>query len=98
MNDFLANKIIEDFISGDMTAKEAWSNLQECREKISDEKYDEINALMIEQLLDEEVIEEEIELEELFQNSYDSREDDMWDDYYYEGDWPFDQPLYDSED
>jgi|TARA_Y100001973_G_C5208542_1_gene343534 hypothetical protein len=98
MNDFLANKIIEDFISGGMTAQEAWANLQECRDAISDEKYDEINALIIEQLLDEEVIEEEIDLEELFQDTEELRHDDLWDDYYYEGDWPFDQPLYEPED
>ena len=37
MDDYLANKIIEDLVTGTMTAQEAWSNLQEAREVVSDE-------------------------------------------------------------
>jgi hypothetical protein len=95
MNDFLANKIIDDFILGNMTAKEVWANLTESRDTISDEKYDEITALIIEQLLEAEIIEEEIEevnLDELFQDNDLIQIDDQWEDYYYEGDWPFDDP------
>ena len=40
MDDFLANKIIEDLMGGTMTAAEAWKNLMEVQEIISDEKYD----------------------------------------------------------
>ena len=98
MNDFLANKIIEDFISGAITAQEVYANLQECRDAISDERYDEINTLIIEQLLEEEVIEEEVSLDELFQNNDESERDEPWGDHYYEGDWPFDLQLFDQED
>ena len=87
MEDFLANKIIEDFLKGTLTAEEAWNNLQESRDIISDERHDEIVALITEHLIEAEIIEdcEELELDTIFDSkdcpTYD------WDDQYYEGDW-----------
>ena len=52
MDDFLANKIIEDLMMGTMSAKEAWRNIQEAHEVISAEKLDEITALITEQLIE----------------------------------------------
>ena len=72
MDDFLANKIIEDLIRGTMTAQEAWTNLQECQNSISDEKYDEITALLTEQLIEAEMVnaDDEVELEDIFEESH----------------------------
>jgi len=97
MNDLLANKIIDDFILGDMTAQEAWRNVRECRDIISDEKFDEISALILEDLIDSEVIDDddEIELENFFQ---DDDEDYSWLDQQYEN-WEYGNiTLFDSED
>lgn len=97
MNDLLANKIIEDFAMGDMTAQEAWRNMRECRDTISDEKCDEISALILEDLIDSEIIEDddEIELENFFQ---DNGEDYSWLDQQYEN-WEYGNiTLFDSED
>jgi|2_EtaG_2_1085320.scaffolds.fasta_scaffold48842_3 hypothetical protein len=97
MNDLLANKIIDDFILGDMTAQEAWRNVRECRDIISDEKFDEISALILEDLIDAEVIDDddEIELENFFQ---DDDEDYSWLDQQYEN-WEYGNiTLFDSED
>jgi len=97
MNDLLANKIIDDFILGDMTAQEAWRNVRECRDIISDEKFDEISALILEDLIDSEVIDDddEIELENFFQND---DEDYSWLDQQYEN-WEYGNiTLFDSED
>jgi len=97
MNDFLANKIIDDFIIGDMTAQEAWRNTRECRDSISDEKYDEISALILEDLIDSEMIEEddEIELENFFQED---DEEYSWLDQFH-ADWAFGNiPLYESDE
>ena len=68
MDNFLANKIIEDLIVGTMTTEEAWKNLLEAQDMISDEKYDEIAALITEQLIEAEVVEdtEDLELEDIF--------------------------------
>lgn len=68
MDDFLANKIIEDLMLGAMTAPEAWNNLQEAREVISDEKHDEITALITEQLIEADMIadEDDLNLEDVF--------------------------------
>jgi len=97
MNDLLANKIIDDFILGDMTAQEAWRNVRECRDTISDEKFDEISALILEDLIETEAIDEddEIELENFFQ---DDDEDYSWLDQQYEN-WEYGNiVLFDSED
>ena len=74
MNDFLATKIIDDFVMGNMTAQEAWRNIHECRATISDEKFDEISALILEDLVESEMVndDEEIELENFFQNDDDN--------------------------
>ena len=54
MDDFLVNRIMEDFTKGTMTAQEAWSNLQEGRESISDEKYDEVvSSLEVQNLMND---------------------------------------------
>ena len=68
MDDFLANKIIEDLMMGTMSAKEAWRNIQEAHEVISDEKHDEITALITEQLIETEMVEDndDLELEDIF--------------------------------
>ena len=83
MNDFLANKIIEEFIMGDMTAQEAWQNVRECRQNISDEKFDEISALILEDLIEAELVEDDddIELGVFFQ---DESQDYSWFDHFEE--------------
>ena len=74
MDNFLANKIIEDLTLGTMTAEEAWKNLLEAREIISDEKHDEITALITEQLLESEAVEDndELELANIFDEDFDN--------------------------
>jgi len=57
MDDFLANKIIDDFLTGTLTATEAWTNLRECRDCITDEQYDEIVTLIVENLVESELVE-----------------------------------------
>jgi len=82
MDDFLANKIIEDMMIGKMSAKEAWKNLLEASETISDEKHDEITALITEQLLETEAIEEDddVDLENIFtEEDIDNFYDYGWD-------------------
>ena len=99
MDDFLANKIIEDLMLGTMTVKEAWKNLDEGREIISDEKYDEITALITEQLVASEIIEdtEELELEDIFNQTADS--DLNWDEpYFTQMGWDIDPGSFDFED
>ena len=83
MDDFLANKIIEDLMLGTMTVQEAWKNLDEASETISDEKRDEITVLITEQLIEAEVIEdtEELELEDVFKQDPDL--DNNWDEPYF---------------
>ena len=90
MDDFLANKIMEDLVLGTMTVQEAWKNLDEGREIISDEKHDEITALIVEQLIASEIIEdtEGLELEQIFK----------WDDPYFRGEWELDPGSFDFED
>jgi len=90
MDDYLANKIIEDLVTGTMTAQEAWSNLQEAREVVSDEKYDEITALITEQLIEADIVEdtEELELEDVFSEDLQTVQIDLgWDEPYFEDDW-----------
>mgnify|MGYP005637534793 FL=1 len=99
MDDFLANKIIEDLMLGTMTVQEAWKNLDEGREIISDEKHDEITALITEQLIASEVIEdtEELELEDIFKQDSDS--DLNWDGpYFTQMEWDLDPSSFDFED
>ena len=84
MDDFLANKIIDDFMMGTMTAKEAWLNLEESREIISDEKYDEVCALITEQLIAAEMLleEDDLELEDIFKEDLEASQDDLgWDEH-----------------
>jgi len=96
MDDFIANKIIDDFIIGNMTAQEAWRNVSEARETISDEKYDEITALILEDLIDAEMVEEdeEVELDIFFQ---DDEDDHSWLDSYYD-EWHNTQFFYETEE
>jgi len=98
MDDFLANKIIEDLMLGTMTVQEAWKNLDEGREIISDEKHDEITALITEQLIEAELVEdtEELELEEIFKDEPEL--DFKWDDPYFRGEWELDPGSFDFED
>lgn len=98
MDDFLANKIMEDLVLGTMTVQEAWKNLDEGREIISDEKHDEITALIVEQLIASEIIEdtEGLELEQIFKQDSDS--DNNWDDPYFRGEWELDPGSFDFED
>ena len=99
MNDFLANKIIEDLMLGTMTVEEAWRNLDEANEMISDEKHDEITALITEQLIEAEVIEdtEELELEEIFKDEPEL--DFKWDEpCFNETGWDLDPGSFDFED
>ena len=91
MDDFLANKIIEDLMLGTMTVEEAWRNLEEANETISDEKHDEITGLITEQLIEAEVIEdtEELELEEIFKDEPEL--DFKWDEpYFNDSSWDLD--------
>ena len=97
MDDFLANKIIEDLMLGTMTAQEAWKNLDEGREAISDEKFDEITALITEQLLAAEIVEdtEELELEEVFKDEPELG----WDEpYFNNASWELEPGSFDFED
>ena len=68
MNDFMADKLIEDFVLGELTPEQAWRNLLEFKDSIPDEKYDEICTLITENLVDAERVEEdeEIDLEDFF--------------------------------
>ena len=98
MDDFLANKIIEDLMLRTMTVQEAWKNLDETRETISDEKFDEITALITEQLIAAEIIEdtEELELENIFKQDPDSDLD--WDEpYFTQMEWDLDPGSFDFE-
>jgi len=98
MDDFLANKIIEDLMLRTMTVQEAWKNLDEARETISDEKFDEITALITEQLIAAEIIEdtEELELENIFKQDPDSDLD--WDEpYFTQMEWDLDPGSFDFE-
>jgi len=92
MNDFLANKIIEEFIMGDMTAHEAWRNVRECRQNISEEKFDEISALILEDLIEAELVEEDedVELGLFFQ---DESQDCSWLDHF-EEEWEHKNPYF----
>ena len=93
MDDFLANKIIEDLMMGTMTAPEAWGNLQEAREVISDEKHDEITALITEQLIEADMIadEDDLSLEDVFSDDPEINQLDLgWDDPYpHQEDWEY---------
>lgn len=80
MNDFLADKVIEEFQYGKISVRSAWQNLLEIKDSISDEKHDEIVSLIIEELINSEVIDEsqdEIVLKDIF--SEQEWEDDDWD-------------------
>ena len=92
MNDFLANKIIEEFIMGDMTVHEAWRNVRECKQNISEEKFDEISALILEDLIEAELVEEDedIELGLFFQ---DESQDYSWFDHF-EEEWEHKNPYF----
>jgi hypothetical protein len=73
MDDYLADKIINNFLVGSMTPEKAWRNLQEIKYTICDEKYDEIISLIIEDLINEEVIDEDddsVSLEDVFSRNY----------------------------
>jgi len=99
MDDFLANKIIEDLMLGTMTVEEAWRNLDEAQEMISDEKHDEITALITEQLIETEVIEdtEDLQLDEIFKD--DPELDFNWDESCFnETGWDLDPGSFDFED
>ncbi len=61
MNDFVANKVIDDYVCGKMTAQEAWSIAKESKHTITDEKYDEIVCLITEDLISQHCIEEDAE-------------------------------------
>jgi len=102
MDDFLANKIIEDFMTGTMTAQEAWLNLQETRDFISDEKYDDIIALITEQLIEDELIDEdddELNLGEILNDEPVSSENELdWDDPCYDQiDWEYGNVSFNSD-
>ena len=102
MDDFLGNKIIEDFMAGTMTAQEAWNNLEEGRETISDEKYDEILVLITEQLIEDELIDDEddqLNLNDIFKEESISSENDLdWNDPCYDQvDWEYGSISFDSD-
>jgi hypothetical protein len=90
MDNFLANKILEDLLMGTLTASEAWANLRECKDSISDEGYDEIVTQIVHNLIESEVVDEEelenYKLEEIldqnliedFQLDFGSEDDDDW--------------------
>jgi len=99
MDDYLANKIIEDLLLGTMTTQEAWNNLREAEDTISDEKYDEITALITEQLISADMVEdtEELELEEVFKDEPEL--DFKWDEPYFNDiSWELDPGSFDFED
>ena len=102
MDHYLANKIVEDLATGLITPQQGWKNLQECREVISDEAYDEITSLIIEILLEQEAIEEseDIELSDFFLGTDSTQTiDDDWDRYYYQDYWNDDNnPSFNSDE
>lgn len=75
---------------GTLTASEAWANLRECKENISDEEYDEIVTLIVENLIESEMVDSEEfdnnKLEDIldqnliddFQLDFDFNDDDDW--------------------
>lgn len=74
----LANKIIEELESQTLTAKEAWKNLQEIKQGLSDNEYTKLSTTVAEYLWDE-VNETEPELNDLILE--DSSQSNLnWDD------------------
>lgn len=97
MDNFLANKIMEDFLMGTLTASEAWANLRECKESISDEEYDEIVTLIVENLVESEMVDSEEfdnnKLEDILdQNLIDDFQLDF--DFNDDNDWFFGNDIY----
>ena len=83
MNDFIANKIIDDFIHGNLSPVQAWKNISESKDVITDEKYDELCSLISERLVDLEEVsdDEDVDLERFFSEKMD--EQSGWFDEYY---------------
>jgi len=73
----LANKIIEELENQTLTAKEAWKNLQEIKQGLSDDEYAEFSTTVGEYLWDE-VNETEPELNDLILEDS-TQSTDKWD-------------------
>ena len=84
MNEFIADKLMEDFKLGNLTPEQVWRNLKELGDSISDEKFDEICLLITESLIDSERIEEdeEIDLENFFSEDDIEQQLEWFDKYY----------------
>ena len=79
--------ICVDFQKGSLTATEAWRNLQEMKESLSDEHHDEVVGMITEKLLEmeEENITEDIDISHILDNlptdyQLDLEFADEWDD------------------
>jgi len=80
--------ICVDFQKGSLTATEAWRNLQEMKEGLSDEHHDEVVEMITEKLLEmEEEITEDIDISNILDNlptdyqlELDLETKDEWDD------------------
>lgn len=58
-----------DFQKGTLTTTEAWRNLQEMKEALPDEHYDEVVTMVIDKLYEEQIeADDEIELVSLLEN------------------------------
>jgi hypothetical protein len=100
MDDFIADKLIEDFLMGEINPEQAWRNLQECKGSITDEKFDDICTLITESLIDSEEIDEDddVDLESFF-NIEEVEQQLKWFDSYYgdreeEDDWTSGNDVY----
>ena len=61
--------ICVDFQKGSLTATEAWRNLQEMKEGLSDEHHDEVVGMITDKLLEiEENVTEELDLSNILDN------------------------------
>ena len=61
--------ICVEFQKGSLTTNEAWRNLQEMKEGMTDEHHDEVVTMIVESILDEDTsVEDEQELYELMEN------------------------------
>ena len=79
--------ICVDFQKGSLTATEAWRNLQEMKEGLSDEHHDEVVGMITEKLLEmeEEITTEDLDLSNILDNlpsdyQLDLEFGDEWDD------------------
>ena len=84
MDDFITDKLIEDFLMGDITPEQLWRNLQECKGSLTDERFDYICTLITESLIDSQEIDDEsdVDLETFFSKEEGNSPLNCMDSYY----------------